>query len=154
MQIVTWLHYVLEVHLLETHLHTEYRWGNLKDSGLIHALEPYPIVLFFCSSCCSCFVRMFEELVFSFSSIVEFEDMQQAALFVVHEALLHAERRGLTVGIFKENIKILGQVLEGKTNIINWKINTLVEDIRRLGNVSIIDDRMGPMKHAYIEVSR
>ncbi|KAH1038980.1 hypothetical protein J1N35_040723 [Gossypium stocksii] len=75
-----------------------------------------------------------QELVFSFSSIVEFEDMQQAALFVVREALLHAERRGLTVGIFKENIKILGQVLEGKTNIINWKIKTLVEDIRRLGN--------------------
>ncbi|MBA0572116.1 hypothetical protein Golob_002477, partial [Gossypium lobatum] len=95
-----------------------------------------------------------QELVFSFSSILEFEDMQQAALFVVREALLHAEKRGLTVGIFKENIKILGQVLEGKTNIINWKINTLVEDIRRLGNVSIIDDRMGPMKHEYIEVSR
>ncbi|MBA0863171.1 hypothetical protein Goshw_017686, partial [Gossypium schwendimanii] len=53
-----WLHCILEVNLLKTLLHTEYRWGeyNLKDSGLIHALEPCPISPFFCLSS----VHMFE----------------------------------------------------------------------------------------------
>lgn len=59
-----------------------------------------------------------QERLLSFGKTVEFEDMQQGTLFVVREALFHAKKRGLTVGIFKDNVNILAQILDSTRKTI------------------------------------
>ncbi|MBA0658905.1 hypothetical protein Goklo_011081, partial [Gossypium klotzschianum] len=57
-------------------------------------------------------------------------DVKQASLFIVREAMLEAKRRGLKIVIYFHKSKFLHKVLESKSENFNWRLQPVSEDIK------------------------
>ncbi|KAK5846782.1 hypothetical protein PVK06_003080 [Gossypium arboreum] len=70
-----------------------------------------------------------------------YESNDEHKLFLLREVLVHASYGGLIVAILHDNYKIWKTFLKKEKEGANWRLQPLLDDIKRFGNYSISDWR-------------